>query len=176
MSEHHGHRAGSHHEPPHENPSEHTLESALMAVTRGLRRGWADSIAHTGLAPHQARALRMIAAEGPLRPGALAERLRVAPRSVTEVVDALVERDLVRREPDPGDRRAMTLTLTDPGRELVGEIAAIRRAHTEQAFDAVLSGEEQDTLAVLLGRLAERLSGFSVPGRPAGGPDRASSP
>lgn len=160
MSAQHAHRAGPHHHGRHAHPhaSEHTLESALMAVTRGLRRGWADSIAHTGLAPHQARALRVIAAEGPLRPGLLAERLRIAPRSVTEVVDALVERDLVRREPDPDDRRAMTLTITDAGHELVGEITAIRRAHTEQVFDAVLSGEEQDTLALLLGRLAERLS------------------
>ncbi|KAB7745537.1 MarR family transcriptional regulator [Nostocoides sp. F2B08] len=134
------------------------LEGSLMAVARGLRRGWADQIAHTGLAPHQARALRVIAAEGSIRPGALAERLHVAPRSVTEVVDALVERELVSREPDPSDRRAMTLTLTEAGHELVGEIGAIRRAHTEQVFGAVLSREEQDTLAALLGRLADRLS------------------
>ena len=161
MAAQHAHPNGRHQHHSrhtHQHASEHTLESALMAVTRGLRRGWADSIAHTGLAPHQARALRMIAAEGPLRPGALAERLRIAPRSVTEVVDALVERDLVRREPDPDDRRAMTLTITDAGHGLVGEITAIRRAHTEQVFDAVLSGEEQDTLALLLGRLAERLT------------------
>ena len=159
MAAQHAHQSGTHQSGAHrEHHTDHTLESALMAVTRGLRRGWARSLEHTGLAPHQARALRMIAAEGPLRPGALAGRLRIAPRSVTEVVDALVERDLVRREPDPDDRRAMTLTITDPGRELVGEITAIRRAHTEQVFDAVLSGEEQDTLALLLGRLAERLS------------------
>jgi DNA-binding MarR family transcriptional regulator len=159
MSAHHLHARGPHHEHrTGDRPGEHTLESSLMAVARGLRRGWAESIAHTGLAPHQARALRVIFAEGPLRPGVLADRLRVAPRSVTEVVDALVERDLVRREPDPADRRAMTLTITDSGRDLVGEITAIRRAHTEQVFDAVLSGEEQDTLAVLLGRLAERFT------------------
>ena len=158
MSEPDAPRGGPHHHHLHGHVSEPTLESSLMAVTRGLRRGWADSIAHTGLAPHQARALRVIAAEGPLRPGLLADRLRIAPRSVTEVVDALVERALVRREPDPEDRRAMTLTITDAGHALVGEITAIRRAHTERVFDAVLSGEEQDTLAVLLGRLAERLT------------------
>ncbi len=158
MSAQHAHHGGPPPPKHHEHPAEHTLESALMAVARGLRHGWAESIAHTGLAPHQARALRMISAEGPLRPGALADRLRIAPRSVTEVVDALVERGLVSREPDPADRRAMTLTITDTGRELLGEITAIRRAHTEQVFDAVLSGEEQAALAVLLGRLAERLA------------------
>ncbi|MGA8048245.1 MAG: MarR family winged helix-turn-helix transcriptional regulator [Dermatophilaceae bacterium] len=150
-----GSRVGHEHRP--DSPGA-ALEGSLMAVARGLRRGWADQIAHTGLAPHQARALRVIAAEGSIRPGALADRLHVAPRSVTEVVDALVERELVSREPDPTDRRAMSLTLTHAGQELVGEISAIRRAHTERVFGAVLSPEEQDTLAVLLGRLADRLS------------------
>lgn len=128
-----------------------------MAVARGLRRGWADSIAHTGLAPHQARALRVIAKDAPIRPGVLAERLRITPRSVTEVVDVLVERDLVTRNPDPDDRRAMTLGLTDAGRALVAEITAIRSAHTAAVFDAELSEQEQASLAYLLGRLATRL-------------------
>ena len=128
-----------------------------MAVARGLRRGWADSIAHTGRAPHQARALRVIAKDAPIRPGVLAERLRITPRSVTEVVDVLVERDLVTRSPDPDDRRAMTLGLTDAGRALVAEISAIRSAHTAAVFDAELSEQEQASLAYLLGRLATRL-------------------
>ena len=165
-STHAHHQRGAGSPDGHEHRSDHpaadspgaALEGSLMAVARGLRRGWAHSIAHTGLAPHQARALRVIAAEGSIRPGALADRLHVAPRSVTEVVDALVERELVSREPDPSDRRAMSLSLTAAGHELVGEIGAIRRAHTEKVFGAVLSREEQDTLAALLGRLADHLS------------------
>ena len=134
------------------------LETALLAVARGLRRGWAAAIAHTGLAPHQARALRVIAKAGPIRPGLLAERLRITPRSVTEVVDVLVERDLISRLPDPTDRRAMTLELTEEGRALVAEITALRSAHTATVFDAELSAREQASLAYLLGRLADRLT------------------
>lgn len=147
------------HPHPHPGPDSgrSELEAALMAVARGLRRGWAESIAHTGLAPHQARALRVIGGAGPIRSGVLAERLRITPRSVTEVVDALVERDLVSREPDPSDRRAMTLQLTAAGQALVGEISAIRSAHTAAVFDAELSEQEQASLAYLLGRLADRL-------------------
>ena len=36
-----------------------------------------------------------------MRPSVLAERLRIAPRSATEVVDALEARGLVERGPDP---------------------------------------------------------------------------
>lgn len=128
-----------------------------MAAARGLRRGWADSIAHTGLAPHQARALRVIAAEGALRPGVLAERLRVTPRSVTEVVDALIERGLVNRDTDPTDRRAMVLTLTPAGDALADEIRACRAAHTDRVFAGAFSAEERATLTELLDRLSAHL-------------------
>lgn len=128
-----------------------------MAVSRGLRRGWAESIAHTGLAPHQARALRVIASEGPLRPGVLAERLRVTPRSVTEVVDALIDRGLVNRDVDPTDRRAMVLSLTPAGEELGADVRACRSAHTDAVFGS-LSDQDQATLLSLLGRLADTLA------------------
>lgn len=126
-----------------------------MAVARGLRRGWAESIAHTGLAPHQARALRVIAKEGTIRPGVLAERLRVTPRSVTEVVDALIRADLVIRELDPSDRRAMLLELTQAGHTMAEEISRSRRAHTESALGGVLTEDEERQLITLLDRLAE---------------------
>lgn len=151
-------QAGSPHAHVTSAAGEPSLEASLMAVARGLRRGFAETIAHTGLAPHQARALRVIAREGRIRPGMLAERLRIAPRSVTEVVDVLVERSLVTREPDPDDRRAMSLSLTAAGSELVGEISELRRAHTDAVFGEVLSEDEQAMLADLLGRLADRLS------------------
>lgn len=148
-----GHTQGHHAHTSVENQ----LEAALMVVTRGLRRGWAESIAHTGLAPHQARALRVIASEGRLRPSELAERLRVTPRSVTEVVDALIERSLVNREPDPTDRRAMVLSLTSAGEELAAEVRACRSAHTESVF-GTLSTKDQATLLALLDRLGEHLA------------------
>ena len=50
-----------------------------------------------------------------MRPGALAEHLRIAPRSATEVVDDLQERGLVERAPDPADRRATLVRLTEAG-------------------------------------------------------------
>ena len=61
------------------------------------------------LSPHDARALRVIGHHGPTRLGVVAEHLRIAPRSATDVVDRLESRGLVHRTPDPDDRRAMTV-------------------------------------------------------------------
>lgn len=76
-----------------------------------------------------------------LRLGALAEWLQIAPRSATEVVDALEELSLVERTPDPADRRAVRVVLTDQGHTVTREIRAARKAQSETILDAL---SEQD--------------------------------
>lgn len=98
----------------------------LMAVARHFRHGYARAIAGHDLSPGQARALRVIDTTGPARLSAVAERLRIAPRSATEVVDALEDRGLVVRLPDPADRRATLVELTEDGRGLLRVVAAAR--------------------------------------------------
>ena len=72
-----------------------------------------------------------------MRPSVLADHLRIAPRSATEVVDALEERGWVQRSPDPTDRRATTSTLTGAGRELVAAIDDVRRRASEGVLDVL---------------------------------------
>ncbi len=106
------------------------------------------------LAPHQARALRVVARHGQVRPGRIAAHLRVAPRSVTDVIDALEERGLVERAPDADDRRATVVTLTASGRGLVDEIDAARRADSH-AYFSQLSDRDRATLRRILATLDE---------------------
>jgi DNA-binding MarR family transcriptional regulator len=54
---------------------------------------------------------------GPLTLSALAKRRRVSLQSMSQLVQALVVRGWVAREPDPDDRRQALLRLTDHGRE-----------------------------------------------------------
>ena len=91
-----------HREPP--GPDADVSELLLHAAHQ-MRRGWAESLHQWGLSPHQAMALRTVDAEGGDRVSDLAARLRIAPRSATEVVDSLEERGLVARCPAPHDRR-----------------------------------------------------------------------
>jgi DNA-binding MarR family transcriptional regulator len=57
-----------------------------------------------------------------LRMSALGARRMLTPSGITRAVMRLEERGLVRREPDPEDRRASFAVLTDKG------LAALRRA------------------------------------------------
>lgn len=106
------------------------------------------------LAPHQSRALRIIAA-GDVRPARLAESLGVTPRAVTDVVDALSDARLVAVAQDPADRRAKVITITDAGRK---HLADVQDARAEIAGEllSTLDSQEKELLGQLLRRVLAR--------------------
>jgi DNA-binding MarR family transcriptional regulator len=132
--------------------TEPELDELLMRATRGLRRRWAASLEPLDLTPHHVRALRVIAGLERPRLGVVAERLRIAPRSATEVVDALEERGLVERVPDDADRRATCVVMTAEGTAMLTRADALRAGAGAEQF-ARLSPEERAQLAALLAKL-----------------------
>ena len=77
--------------------------------------------------------------------GALADDLAVTPRTMTDIVDVLERDGLVKRIPDPGDRRSVLAALTDAG---VERIDAMRR-HAVEKQAAVANGFTSDQLVQL---------------------------
>lgn len=87
----------------------------------------------------------------PIRLGDLAERLAVDAPSVTRRVQALEARQLLRRQPDPVDRRAQRIELTAAGSKVLDRaMSAYRGWLTEVLAD--WSEADREQLAVLLGR------------------------
>lgn len=135
---------------PHQT---HTAD-LVMALARRIRRAHLEALGEWQVTPSQSRALRAVASrpEG-VRPSVLAEELRIAPRSATEVVDALEDRGWVSRSPDPGDRRATVLTLTDAGQALVARVDDVRRSASEGVLDVLTPAQRRtlhDILAVVV--------------------------
>ncbi len=130
-----------------------------------MRHRFAELLRPWELSPHQLRALRVISANEPLRLNTLAENLRITPRSVTEVVDALSDRGLVERAPDPADRRATTVSTTADGRHLLHDVERAGRADSAQFFGR-LTGEERRQLATLLAKLTASEAGPPGPRPP----------
>lgn len=129
----------------------------LMRLARRWRHLGAPE--SSGLAPHQQRALLALSRMGRcgdsgVRVSVLAERLGIAARSATEVADALESQGLIERRPDPGDRRAVLLELTDRGRDTVSRVREQRRAAGDAAVSA-LSVEDRAELRRLLTILLE---------------------
>jgi len=105
--------------------------------------------------PSQARALRHVMESGSMRPSVLAERLHIAARSATEVVDALEARGLVERGPDPDDRRATLVRPTEAARAELAEVDRVRREQSER-FLAVLSEPDRRSLDRILRILVDQ--------------------
>ncbi|WP_250003505.1 MarR family transcriptional regulator [Actinoplanes sp. M2I2] len=130
------------------------LLEAFFAVSRRLRQRTREALEPWELTPSLGRAISVLSRHGDLRPSELAEHLRIAPRSATEVVDDLQGAGLAERHPDPADRRAVLVTLTGEGERVSRDIQAARRAAGERFF-ATLSPDDRDELGRLLRRLRE---------------------
>ena len=128
-----------------------SLGEAFGAVARRLRVASMAALAQYDVTPSQVRAIRVLAIHdsGGVRSKDLAEHLRIAPRSATEVVDALEEKGLVTRSPDPGDRRATLVSLSDRGRALAEEVRRTRGVASEQLLERLTQTDREDLARIL---------------------------
>lgn len=125
------------------------LTNAFWTVARGLRHGSQQTLAPFDLSPSQSRALGTLMRRGAMRSGALADKLGIAPRSATEVIDALEQRGLVTRSPDPSDRRATMVEPTEAGRELMFRIREARLAETDELFARLSAADRAELIRIL---------------------------
>ena len=105
----------------------------------------------------RARILSEIARAGTLRSTDLASALSYAPRTVTEAIDGLERDGLVRRDPDPVDRRAKHISLTTAGEAAVKTAEASRIDYIESVYGA-LSADECEEIVRVVGKLNARLA------------------
>ncbi len=129
-----------------------TLAEAFRSVAHQLRRISVESLAHWEVSPSQSRALRTLTRHGSIRLSELSEHLRIAPRSATEVVDDLQAKGLVQRQPDPQDRRATLVAVTEHGIEVGQAIRSAQGTEAERLFDR-LSATDRAHLARILRKL-----------------------
>lgn len=117
----------------------------------GALSGAGLSVAKWGVLRHLAQA------GGQLPLGQLAARLSCVKSNATQLVDRLEAEKLVRRLPDPEDRRSIHAELTSQGvRAYEAGLAIV------QGFERKLLDEYSSDERVLLRRLLARLSGLEA--------------
>ncbi len=144
---------------------EESLNELFGAVARRLRHSSMEALAPWQVSPSHLRAMSLIAKHETIRPSELADHLRITPRSVTEVVDGLEERHLVRRGPDRDDRRATRVSLTSRGEAVMAAVRAARAAEAETVFGQ-LSARDRAHLRRILGKLTASGDGEVGAGSP----------
>ncbi len=100
--------------------------------------------------------LLLVARDGPVRSTDIASALGQAPRTVTEAIDGLERDGLVRRDPDPDDRRAKRISVTAAGKAAIAASEPIRNRFLLDVF-GVLDEHERGELVRLTDKLSARI-------------------
>jgi DNA-binding MarR family transcriptional regulator len=101
-----------------------------VGLSYSVRRAVDEQMTAAGLSLARAKVLRILGEQGPQRQVALADALNLAPRSVTQTVEALEREGMVLRQTDGQDARAKVVALTRLGKKSL----AAGTAAGEQAF------------------------------------------
>ncbi|MDX3928652.1 MAG: MarR family transcriptional regulator [Shinella sp.] len=108
-----------------------------------------------GVSLARSKFLLLLEVQGPQRSTDIACALGFAPRTVTEAIDGLERDKLVIREPDPKDRRAKIVSITEMGRAVIN--AAQQPQHkTIDAIFSALDEKQQNQLVEIIHCLSER--------------------
>jgi MarR family 2-MHQ and catechol resistance regulon transcriptional repressor len=105
-----------------------------------------------GLTPTQLGVLEAVFHKGPLTQRELGRKVLTSAGNMTDVMDKLERRGLVRRARSAADRRAVRVELTPAGKDLIQSLFP-RHASDIEAAMAVLSDDELQQLSALLKRL-----------------------
>ncbi|ODU02142.1 MAG: MarR family transcriptional regulator [Pseudonocardia sp. SCN 72-86] len=129
-----------------------------MAAVLGLRRVVRRRVRETSNDPvllrgAQLELLQLVESDPGVGVAAAARGLHLAANTVSTLVNQLVAADLLQRSPDPADRRAARLQLSDVARARLARWRAARSALVTAGI-AELSPDDQAALAAVLPALA----------------------
>lgn len=129
----------------------------------GMAGAQAAKVAGAALAEVGARrehfmVLAALAEFGPASQSQIADRTRVYRSDLVAVLNELEAADLIRRAPDPADKRRNVITITDAGGKRLAELDAVLEGVNERIM-APLSAAERRELFRMLGLVNAHLAG-----------------
>lgn len=135
----------------------HLYDSRMAEVSRsfGLKPGWLDVLS----------ALRRIGAPYRMSASELARWVLLSTGAMTNRLDRMEEAGLVRRRPDPSDRRGVLIELTPRARRIIDAAIDAHLALYEELVRGVLTATERRTFIDLMRKQTvalERLSRTSA--------------
>jgi DNA-binding MarR family transcriptional regulator len=125
----------------------------LARLGDSSRRRFHKALEPEGLHPRHFGVMTMVAAQPGISQQHLHEKTAIDPSSMVSVIDELEAMGLAERRPDPDDRRARTIFLTERGQQTLARVRALAGALQGEFFGA-LTAEELSTLHALLRKLA----------------------
>lgn len=141
------------------------LAIVMHDVSRLLRRR-VDRAAQTiGLTSAQWRVLAYLARAEGSNQASLADHMDMEPITLSRHLDRMETAGMLERRPDPNDRRAHRLYLTDSGRKLIESFRSVT-VEVMKDFTEGVSDEEIAIATDILARMRANLTGKAVDATP----------
>lgn len=144
-----------------QSPSQAAARADFLPTVRELAQAYqafnayADRhIRDTGLTPAQFDVIATLGNTNGMTMGEVAERTLVTKGTLTGIIDRLEQKNLVRREVPPDNRRCFTLVLTPEGEEMFEQVFPSQIAYLQERFDK-LDKAELEQLRLLLKKVRE---------------------
>lgn len=139
----------------------------INGLSRRIKRMMDETLTERSLTWGEWKVLGLLRRSSGYRrsPGYLAVHAELSSGAMTNRLDNLEKRGLIRRLPDPNDRRGVIVELTEPGSKAYEESTAAQAAK-EALIASALNAKEKDELNNLLRRLmlvAEQLDAHQGP-------------
>ena len=127
----------------------------ISGLSKRLQRSMDETLAEFGLDTMEYKVLGALSQAGdPYRstPGRLAKRMELSSGAMTNRLDRMEEAGLIRRLPDPGDRRGVVVELTEQGGTTYKSAVGVQ-AKKEALVAGALGKREKQQLNGLLRKM-----------------------
>ena len=109
----------------------------LVRAYQAFERYSAADVARRGLTPAQFDVLATLGNTPGMNPKTLGARTLITKGTLTGVIDRMLAKGLVRRDPDPQDGRGQIVRLTEAGQTLFEEVFPAHGLYLQQVFERI---------------------------------------
>lgn len=138
---------------------------ALRRITRAIDLHSRSLMQEYGLTAPQLASLQTIVRQEPITVGTLAREVQLSQATMTGILMRLEKRELIARERSDRDRRAVVVTSTDTGRELVKNAPSLLQDRFRREL-LKLAGWEQTQMLSTLQRIASMMHAEGIDASP----------
>ncbi|MHA2166707.1 MAG: MarR family winged helix-turn-helix transcriptional regulator [Candidatus Hodarchaeales archaeon] len=134
--------------------------SLITKITKNLDKFQRMVLSKTQLTPPQYSVLNAlgISGENGLSLSQLAKVCYSSPPTMTHLIDTLERKKVVKRVPNPDDRRSLLVKLTSKGSIMIKEAPSVKNIYADCC--SILNPDESHDLSLLLKKLNRALKGF----------------
>ncbi|MDR4888330.1 MarR family transcriptional regulator [Fredinandcohnia sp. QZ13] len=128
----------------------------LMQTSRAIQERIRDDMMKNNLSITEFSVLEVLFHKGKQTIHQIGKSILITSGSMTYVIDKLEQKGLLKRSACPDDRRAIHVSLTTAGSELLNRIMPEHEDCVDSIFDS-LNSQEVDTLIDLLKKVKEKV-------------------